>query len=132
MEDPLDGLNRLGGQPKLLPHRAPMKKRLAQHPRGWDYCPLCNQSINRASDGKGGTVVVERCPLGAGDLALTLPLFEGEPLLATQCQRSQGRYRRHRCIQERAHSAASFEGKRAPELENISYRTFGPSAGDRK
>jgi hypothetical protein len=108
-----------------------MTATIAKDPNRWLYCPFCKRGITRASDGRGGTVVVERCPLPVGTIALTLPLIYGEPMLATPCAKGKAHYRPHRCIHERAHSAASFDGKQDPsKLSNISYRTFTPRSGN--
>lgn len=106
-----------------------METILAQHPRGWTYCPLCKKGINRAKDGLGNTVVVERCPLGAGDIALTRPLFEGEPLLATPIKRGASHYRIHRCATQTAHSAANFTRKSRNEMSDKKYSAISRDKG---
>ena len=106
---------------ETLPKNAPPAKR-------WNPCWLCKKGVLQGKDRQGRTVTVEPCRKGSGDRTLTDPLFEGDPLLVVSVK--AGSYREHRCIEDRAHSAASFEGKRkGPELPNISYRTSGPSAG---
>jgi hypothetical protein len=85
-----------------------------------------------AADGRGGSVLVERCPFGAGSLALTLSLIPGEPMLATPREKKLARYRPHRCIDQRAHSAASFEGKRDGKVANEIFRQLGPEPGKRR
>lgn len=97
-----------------------METTIPQHPRGWTYCQQCKRGVNRAKDAQGSVVVVERCALGSGDVSLTRPLFEGEPLLASPVRRGTSHYRIHRCIKV-AHSAANFSRKSAPEMSDKKY-----------
>lgn len=101
------------------------------HPaKRWGPCTLCKRWVTKGKDRTGASIVVEACVKGKGDVTLTDPLFDGDPLLVLHVR--AGSYRTHHCI-ERAHSAVAFEGKRAPsKLENISYRTSGPKPGGRK
>jgi len=79
-------------------------------------CAACGRPVIRTKTDAGDLLILEYCTPGssAGTHTITAPLFGGLEPTATK---AKGRgFRVHVCPKaepERAHSAASFEGKRA-------------------
>lgn len=86
-----------------------------------EACAGCGRAVIKARDDKGRAVRLEWCMPGKGTHTITAGLLPGIEPTATACA-GKG-YRIHECPTQvpRAHSAASFGGKRGGP--SISYRS---------
>ncbi len=105
---------RFASMPTTLPNGAPPEKLTRP-------CGSCGRKVMAARDDHGRPVRLEWCIAGKGTHTITAGLIPGIEPTATLCAGTW--YRIHNCPTEvpKAHSAASFEGKRGSP--SISYRS---------
>lgn len=110
---------------------------LAPHPTGSNKgsCPTCGATVLRALLGRSaddedrfrarGSILVEACPFGTGNIGLTGDLFDGS-LTAAPISGVRSGFRLHKCPTP-SFSGEGFSRKKQPtseECPNISYRSF--------